>query len=258
MDFDLTLVDYNENGPYVPRQTLDLLSDLIRGGLEVGIVSGRYWWEMRDLLEGAGLDWGKPFPSFVAAREAFIYWIRDGQMMPDIEWNRCRCEEVAELARILVPHETEFVQALEAEGLKIRRFILWGDYGLEVHFASAEEAETAREHLARWVADIHLARTHRNRLMAHVVLATAGKGKSLLRVAESKGLGPRNVLAMGDTLNDMDMLDGSLGFWTGAVGNADDVIQEAVRNAGGVVASATAGAGVAEIIQTYRDRGLIP
>lgn len=257
MDFDLTLVDYPEGKPHVPARTLDLLADLVRGGTEVGIVSGRYWWEMRDTLTEAGLAWGNPFPSFVAARETFIYWFREGRMTPDDEWNLPRGEEAAELARVLVPRETEFVTALEAEGLKMRRFILWGDYGMEMHFASAEEAERAREHLARWVASIRLARTHRNRFLAHVVLATAGKGRSLLRAAQSRGLRPDQVLAIGDTLNDLDMLDGALGFWTGAVGNADDVIKDAVTAAGGVVAEAAAGDGVAEIIATYRERGLV-
>ena len=93
-----------------------------------------------------------------------------------------------------------------------------------------------------------MARVHRNRMLAQVVLSTAGKGNSLLRAATVKGLRPHQVLAIGDTLNDLDMLDGRHGFRAGAVGNADLVIKQAVLAAGGIVAEREAGAGLAEIL----------
>ncbi len=53
------------------------------------------------------------------------------------------------------------------------------------------------------------------------------------------------MLAIGDSLNDLTMLDGKLGFRVGTVGNADELINAAVRAAGGMVATQRVAAGSA-------------
>ena len=122
---------------------------------------------------------------------------------------------------------------------------------------SPEDAEQVRQMLTEWVQDMPLARAHRNYALAHVVLATGGKGNTLLHAASQRGLAPGHVLAIGDSLNDLQMLDGRLGMHSGAVGNADPVVQQAVRAAGGIVATQRAGAGVGEILRHYGQDGLL-
>lgn len=251
MDFDLTLVDYPNGRARVPEPTQELLKSLIGRGLEVGIVSGRPWWDMRDMLERVGMGWGNPFPSFFVACETFLFWMRNGKMEPDAEWNAARGKESEALSRRLMPEAAAWLGGFERHGLRVSGWNLFSNYGLEVHFPKAEEAEQARQLLTQWAASVPMARVHRNRMMAQVILATAGKGNSLLRAARNKGLNPAQVLAVGDTLNDLDMLDGSFGFRSGAVGNAEEAVKAAVRAAGGMVASQEAGAGLAEILTTY-------
>lgn len=248
IDFDGTLVEHTKDGPYVPPETRVLLEDLITRGVYVGIVSGNQWWDMRGNLEKAGIPWGDPFPTFVLSRETFLHWQKNGSMISDKEWNVARGGEMGELVRFLSAKQYDLFVDLEAAGFKVMGFPLLGDYGLEVHFSTEEEAERARLWLAEWAKDIPFARTHRNVRNANIVLATAGKGKSLLRAATVRGLEPQQVLAIGDSYNDLDMLDGHLGIWPGAVGNAAERVKDAVRQAGGVVATKVAGAGVEEIL----------
>jgi len=257
MDFDHTLIDHNQAGPRVPEATKALLYDLIAEGVEVGIVSGRQWWAMRDLLECQGIPWGKPFPTFFVTREAFLYWVHNGEMEPDREWNEARAEEMEELAQAIMRHAPQWFAAIKEAKLHVTGWTLWGDYGFELRLATLEEAERARKILQAHIEGWQLARAQRNRFLAHVALATAGKGRTLLRAAEVKGFHPHQVLAIGDSLNDLDMLDGALGLRSGAVGNAEEAVKQVVRRAGGVIASRPAGEGVIEIIAAYQEQGLL-
>ncbi len=257
MDFDLTLIEHRSGGVYVPSETYEMLVALIESGVEVGIVTGRGCWAMDDLLEQAGIPWGRPFPTFVCPRETFLYWITDGRRQPDEVWNRARSEELAKLVGWLTPRQYEWYKAIEAADLQIAHWMLWGDYGLEVGMNSPEDAEQVRQMLSQWIRDMPLAQVHRNYALAHVVLATAGKGTTLLHAARERDLAPQQVLAIGDSLNDLQMLNGKLGMHSGAVGNADPTVKQAVAAAGGIVATQPAGAGVAEILRHYRQKGLL-
>lgn len=257
MDFDGTLIGHRNGGVYVPLETYEMLVALIESEVEVGIVTGRGSWAMHKLLEQAAITWGQPFPTFICPRETFLYWITDGQRQPDEAWNRARSGELAELTSWITPRQYEWHRAIEVAGLEIAHWILWGDYGLEVGMNNPEDADQVRQMLTKWVQDIPLAQTHRNYALAHVVLATGGKGNTLLHAASQRGLAPGQVLAIGDSLNDLTMLDGKLGMHSGAVGNADPMVKQEVEAAGGMVATQPAGAGVAEILRHYQQEGLL-
>jgi len=257
MDFDLTLIEHRNGGVYVPPDTYEMLVELIEAGIEVGIVTGRGSWAMHKLLEQAAITWGQPFPTFICPRETFLYWITDGQRRPDEAWNGARSRELAELVGWITPRQYDWHRAIEAVGLEIAHWVLWGDYGLEVGMNSPEDAEQVRQILTEWVKDMPIAQVHRNYALAHIVLATAGKGTTLLHAARERNLAPQQVLAIGDSLNDLQMLDGKLGMYSGAVDNADPTVKQAVAAAGGIIATQTAGAGVAEILRYYRQKGLL-
>jgi hydroxymethylpyrimidine pyrophosphatase-like HAD family hydrolase len=62
------------------------------------------------------------------------------------------------------------------------------------------------------------------------------------------GIPPERVMAIGDSLNDMDMLNGEHGFFPVAVANAEAEIKVAVQKAGGLVTRSPTSDGVAEAI----------
>lgn len=258
MDFDMTLVDHSELGVQIPEQTKELLTSLINQGVDAGIISGRHWWEMKEILEKTGMKWGDPFPSFFITREALIYRLQGNEMIPDEEWNKNKTRGITDFTRNLAGRVSLIMDLLAANGLYAARWILYSDYALELFFGNEEEAEAARILIqSSNVSDIN-GKVHRNRSVANVIFSEIGKGKTLLHLAKSTNLLPEQVLAIGDSLNDMDMLDGQLGFTCGAVGNAALLIKDAVNKANGMVAVQRTGWGVAEIILEHKKRGRFP
>jgi hydroxymethylpyrimidine pyrophosphatase-like HAD family hydrolase len=63
------------------------------------------------------------------------------------------------------------------------------------------------------------------------------------------GIPAERVMAIGDSINDLDMLNGEHGFFPVAVANAEPEIKEAVKKAGGMVTEKPASDGVAEAIE---------
>ncbi len=243
-DYDTTLMEWRD-GPYVCPEAREAIVAAAQAGITLGIASGRPWHDLRDGLPRAGLRWGDPFPHFVAAREKFITWVGEDQPDGLDAWNRRRAEEVEQLAQECLRRGPELFAALRAAGLRHSQWFLWGDYGLEIRYATIQEAERAREILAQGFADFPLATTHRNQVSAHVALSTGTKGPTLAALAKLCGLRPEQVLAIGDSSNDMDMVDGRYGLIGAAVGNAEPALKEAAA----LVATAERSAGVAEIIR---------
>ena len=252
LDFDGTLVENGLDGPVASPRTMARLDDLVRGGVIAGIVTGNGWWTTRRQLERAGAGWAGRFPSFVISRESFIHWKSpDGTLHADAEWNRARSLEYGRLVGWLAELHYELYAEMTDAGFRITDFRLLGDYGLEAYFDTEEEAEEARGWLAERVRDQPLARAHRNRTNANIVLATGGKGASLLRAARTRNIEPRDVLAIGDGLNDLDMLDGTLGMLCATTGNAAQCVKDAVRAADGFIASKHSTWGLEEVFDNF-------
>ncbi|MGC4189766.1 MAG: HAD family hydrolase [Thermomicrobiales bacterium] len=89
----------------------------------------------------------------------------------------------------------------------------------------------------------------RNLRRVQIIDSQAGKGQTLLAIAGHFGIPPANTLAIGDSANDLDMLDGRFGFHAATVGNADSVVKEIVQQRGGHIAEGHAGRGVIEILE---------
>lgn len=69
------------------------------------------------------------------------------------------------------------------------------------------------------------------------------------------GVAPGQVLAVGDSQNDADMLDGKLGFQAATVANADPEIAKVVEAAGDYLARSPRSLGVAEIVRKVMGAG---
>ena len=251
LDFDGTLIDWSRGGAYVSPETQEALREAIARGIHVGLCSGRRWHAMRDTLAGIGLPWGQPFPSFVVTLEKLIYWVRDGRLDegPFADWNAARSREMDVLARECLQQGPRWFAALEAAGFHHRQWYLWGDYGLEIAYDTPEIAEKVRLMLCDLVRDVANAHVHRNYSAAYVVPASGTKGISLRGMADILGVPPARILGVGDSLNDLDMVDGRYGLSGATMANGDPMVQDAVRAAGGHVASGAAEAGVGEIVR---------
>jgi HAD superfamily hydrolase (TIGR01484 family) len=110
-------------------------------------------------------------------------------------------------------------------------------------------AEVLRAWLAEQLLDAggELA-CNRNTRLVQVVDRQAGKGNVLATLADLCGVPADQVLAIGDSANDISMLDGTFGFQAATPGNADEEVKAVVRQRGGYVAQARVGAGVIEAL----------
>lgn len=261
LDFDMTLIDHTSEGARLPAETIDALARLLARGVDVGVVSGRYVWEMQEILASLGVKWGDPFPSFYVTRETFIYRqeAADG-MQPDREWNDRFARETSAFMKRLSGCAAGLIDHLASHGLQAGKWVLYSDYAFEIHLTDEESAAVACRLLTEALGVQGMeASVHRNRSVANVLHPQTNKGNTLLRLSRTLGLKPEQVLAIGDSLNDLSMLDGRFGFRGGAVGNAAPRVKEIVQEAGGggYVAQARAGWGVAEIIREYERKGFL-
>ena len=107
----------------------------------------------------------------------------------------------------------------------------------------------AEELLGQWVEEIPDVGCGRNGHLAGLGLLDAGKGQSLERVRREEGLPPQEILAIGDSQNDLSMLDGRFGFRAATPANGEEIVKEAVRRNGGYVASQPVARGTCEVLE---------
>lgn len=90
---------------------------------------------------------------------------------------------------------------------------------------------------------------NRNVRLVQIHDAAVGKGPVLAELVRLWRIRPYEVLAIGDSANDLSMLDGRLGFRCATVANAEDGVKDVVRRAGGYVAAGHAGTGLIEALE---------
>ncbi|MDD4796486.1 MAG: HAD family hydrolase [Eubacteriales bacterium] len=270
MDFDWTLLDHTGGKKYIPSDTLALINRLIAGGILVGIDSGRQAEALLDTLRLAGVQPGRPFPSFFMDQENFIYWNRghrdphriydwdkDGMFVSQGGDNDTLQAANDAFCRRLAGRVADMMAAIDAQGWAVEKWIVFSQFGMEIHFTEADCAQQAIALLEDFFTPQDGVALHRNTSIVNVVPAGSGKGAALLRAARYCGYAPGDVLAIGDSLNDISMLSGEYGFLSGCVGNADPIVKELVRKNDGYVSDKPAGDGVYDVIRHYAARGYL-
>lgn len=258
MDFDWTLVDHSVKKNKVGKELIDELNSFIKKGNYAGIVSGRVYWNFQTELESFGIEWANPFPNYIIAREAYIYKIDKDNYIENEEYNPEIKQKIMALNVELAKHLDEIIALYKRENIKINNFMVYGDFGVEIHVAE-KDAQKAMLVMEEFVKDKNIkdAAVHRNGIMITIYHKQAGKGNTLLEAAKSFGIKPQEVLAIGDNYNDISMIDGKLGFVGACVGNADDNIKEIVRNGGGYVGEGMAYRGILDVIRQLKADGLM-
>lgn len=212
-----------------------------------GICTGR---SLAQLVEG--LSEGRfPFlPDFVVAREREVYRPGPlGRWLPDRKWNR-RCHrdhhrlfrrERKVLARIRSWVETNTAARwVEVEG---------DPAGIIATTVAEMDAILA---FARPVLEgVALLAFERNGIYLRFSHREFSKGTALSYFAESEGVFPELVLAVGDNSNDLSMLHRDVAQRLGCPSNSIPEVKERVHGHGGVVASAPGCHGVVEVLEAY-------
>jgi HAD superfamily hydrolase (TIGR01484 family) len=245
LDFDLTIFDYRQ--PVDTRVLIPWFDRLHERGLLVGIASGRTLADLELELRKIGLWRSEGFPHFIIHEECYIHWPSAPDAGEVADWN-ARCSiEVAAACGVMRAHFDACAAQIAKMGVRIETEVQETPAGLTLVLENPEGAERARLLLHEIAGSDHPARISRNH---HILLATPAthhKGAALDRLRALGRLAPTEILAVGDNLNDLVMMDQSLGFHCATVGNAEPAVSRLVAERGGYQAGAPIAFGVVEV-----------
>ena len=246
-DFDGTLHDPASDPP-VPGKFFELIREL-REKHDVlwGINTGRSLEHLQEAFVENGFQF---LPDWVVAREREIYLTdHHGGWLPHSPWND-RCErEVHGLfkhaAQILTRIRHEIEEHTGAQWME------WHGEPAGVIARTDEEMAWIVERVTPIAAEEPHLSWQRNSIWLRFGHRDFHKGSSLSEVARIHQLPSDRCFAMGDSHNDLDMLDPTHAGMTACPANAVPEIRMKVTNSGGLVTHAAHGNGVIEALLHY-------
>jgi Predicted hydrolases of the HAD superfamily len=259
-DFDWTLIDHSGKGFLINRELKAFFDAYIEDGNYVGIVSGRIYPEMTEIINNMGYAWGNPYPNFTVYKEAYLADIIDGKKH-DFTQNELTRKRVLSVVRKITRFVDEWIGEVEKQGIYCREWKVGCDSNFDMNFKTLADSEKAGEIIANCVANTELCdvcRVTRNALIVGVAVKEINKGTALLAFAKEKGIAPNEILAIGDSFNDESMTDGKLGFLGGCVGNGEENLKNIVRVGGGYIGEGVASDSVLDIIKKVQKDALLP
>lgn len=273
LDLDGTLV---APGEVISENALHALGRVAEQGVLISTASGRDWTQQRPLAQKYGWGLGRIWPHFLMTNELLLY--RKTERAGG--WEKgLSSEEAASLAYEPIPSHNEprlahwrlhaddaiavmneTVARLKAQGVAIERasddaFVrdralidsfLFGTEQALAAYAVLKEVMGNRP----WLRP-NCVQGGNGKYHIQLTPTEGGKGATLLALAAHLGLDPEDVLAVGDSGNDEDMLSVSRSFQKATVANGDPHIQAMVLAGGGYVAKASVAEGLLEVLDHW-------
>lgn len=246
-DFDGTLHFPGENPP-VPVAFLELIRRLREErGIVWGINTGR---SMPQTVEGI-MESRFPFlPDCVVAREREIHFPNQfGRWLPDADWNKRGDKEIARLFKKL----RKLLARLrsEIEDQTGARWIEMDGEPAGIIAQSEDEMAWIVSHIEPLAAaEPHLG-WHRNSIYLRFGHRDFQKGSALAHLAARYGLTVARTFAIGDSHNDLEMLDPANAGMIACPANSVDDIRNKVAAAGGLLTRSAHGHGAIEALLHY-------
>ena len=244
-DFDGTL-SCPEMSPLVPHDFFDVIRGL-RDAHHVcwGINTGR---SLMHTMEGIHQSNFPFLPDYIIAREREIYTPNSyGRWLPVKEWNK-QCNKAHK--KLFRKHKRllkSIRQWVESETS--------ADWGLQADepagmvASSVEEMDAIVSKLDVEIADAECLSYQRNAIYLRFSHENYHKGSALAEVGRLIDIPTEKTFAIGDSYNDLDMLDISIAAHLACPANACDEVKAQITDSGGYVASANAGLGALEALK---------
>jgi len=246
-DFDGTLHHAAEYPP-VPLAFFELI-EILREEQDVvwGINTGR---SMPQMVEGF-IESRFPFlPDWVIAREREVYFPNSfGRWLPETKWNK-RCDKEI---HGLFKHSKKLLLHLRRE-VEQHTGAQWIELDGEpagIISQTEEEMEWIVDHIGPIIgAEPHFS-WQRNSIYLRFGHRDFQKGSSLTHVANGYQIPLARRFAIGDSHNDIEMLDPINAGMTACPANAVAAIKEKVASTGGIITRASHGYGAVEALHHY-------
>ncbi len=245
LDLDGTSVRYDPRLEMDPA-VVDCLRKLRTKGVAWVMNSDRYTDDMVDI---AGLLEPDDRPSAILSCQRFILMRdREDGYTPLSAWNKQQMLLHAELWKSISPYFSEWRSRIE------RTFSVVNSVINDIVFAflvPAEQTEDLRTMLRSFIKPWPNAQLSGNHEWSFVLHTRFSKGRLLSACAEHLGIRQDMIISVGDGINDISMLNGSVTKKVGCPSNASPEVAAAVEAAGGLVAQSAAGSGTIEVIRHY-------
>lgn len=244
-DFDGTLFAEFEDPP-IPHELRTLIGQLQAQGAKWVVNTGR---EMSSLMETLARARVGIEPDYLILVEREIHMRKDSVYLGLEPWNATCTRTHAQL-----------FQRVRAD---LPRLIGWINGRSHAHIyedaysplclvaSDNEEMDVIHRYLEEYCREIPHLSVVRNDVYARFSHETYNKGTALGELSRRLELKPDQVLAVGDHLNDLPMLDRRFARWLAAPANAVPPVQAAVRRQSGYVSPRAHGRGVADAIKYY-------
>ena len=247
-DFDGTLVSHAGDS-WLDRDCMEYIRELQSDGVIWAINTGR----SVDLLESGLVDFGFPIhPDFILTSERDIFRPSGNggkKWEPWGDWNERVAREHAEL---YTSAESVLAEVVDFVTHKTKARLLYHTAGLEGLVAeSEEELDQVTKFIDKARKKQPKLHYQRNTIYLRFCHIDYHKGAALAELSRLLELSPDEIFAAGDHHNDIPMLDGRFARFPACPANAIPEVKDAVKTAGGYVASQACGAGVHEALRHF-------
>src|SRR3977135_1872024 len=248
-DFDGTLVAHG-NDPVLDRGCMEYIAKLQGDGVLWAINTGR----SVDLLQSGLIDLEFPIhPDFIltSERDVFRPSSNGGKWEAFGDWN----ERVArEHAKLFQSAESVLAEVVDFVNQKTKARLLYLSTGLEGLVAeNEEELERVIKFIDRARARQPKFHYQRNTVYLRFCHADYHKGAALAELSRLLEIPRDAIFAAGDHHNDISMLDGYFAQYPACPANSIPEVKEAVKSAGGYIASKAYGAGMHEALLHFEE-----
>jgi HAD superfamily hydrolase (TIGR01484 family) len=251
-DFDGTLVCRTGDAAFLDPGCMELIGDLQKSGALWAINTGR----SVDLLESGLADFSFPFrPDFILTSERDVFRPgKNGERWESFgDWNE-RCARAH--AELFSASHSVLAEVIDFVNQKTKARVIYEPEGPTGLIATSEDE---MDRVTQFIEEARLKQPdfnyQRNTVYLRFCHADYHKGAALAELSRLLQISPKEIFAAGDHHNDISMLDGRFAAYPACPANAIPEVKEAVKSAGGYVASKTYGAGVHEALLHFIGAG---
>jgi hydroxymethylpyrimidine pyrophosphatase-like HAD family hydrolase len=248
LDLDGTSVSYSPRLE-MNSELMQYLASVRDLGVSWVMNSDRYTATMADI---ASLLPAEQKPRALLSCQRFIH-LRNGDVtyIPVESWNEEQTRLHAVLWKKIKPFFPQWRSQVELQ------FTLLDCVVNDLVFAcrvTPDQTPALRSVMQQFITAIQDAQISGNQEWTFILHAAFSKAKVLKKCSDLLNMPSDRIIAIGDGINDITMLNGNAAKFVGCPANADPMVIETVRKAGGIVSRSNEAAGALDIIRIFLEK----